>query len=69
MFIEMTCGKCDASFQSDTTDHESLAMVWAQSFINAHHECGYMTKPINQNLEEKMRQLDVIYKEHKEKEL
>jgi hypothetical protein len=68
MFIEMTC-KCEASFQADTSDNETLAMVWAQSFINAHHECGYMTKPQVQNDEEKMRRLDVIYKDQKEKEL
>jgi hypothetical protein len=68
MFIEMTC-KCEASFQADTSDNETLAMVWAQSFVNAHHECGYMTKPPVQNVEEKMRRLDVIYKEQKEKEL
>ena len=44
-------------------------MVWAQSFLNAHRECGYMTGLPVHNEEEKMRRLDVIYKEQKEKEL
>ena len=68
MFIEMSC-KCESSFQIDTSENETLAMVWAQSFLNAHRECGYMTGIPIQNDEEKMRRLDVIYKEQKEKEL
>lgn len=68
MFIEMSC-KCESSFQIDTSENETLGMVWAQSFLNAHNECGYMTSIPVQNDEEKMRRLDVIYKEQKEKEL
>jgi hypothetical protein len=68
MFIEMSC-KCESSFQIDTSENETLGMVWAQSFLNAHRECGYMTSLPIQNEEEKMRRLDVIYKEQKEKEL
>lgn len=68
MFIEMSC-KCESSFQIDTSENETLGMVWAQSFLNAHSECGYMASIPIQNDEEKMRRLDVIYKEQKEKEL
>jgi hypothetical protein len=68
MFIEMSCN-CSASFQADTTDNETLAMVWAQSFVNAHNGCGYMTKQKTFEVEEKMQRLDVIYKEEREKEL
>jgi hypothetical protein len=68
MFIEMSF-KCEASFQADTSDNETLAMVWAQSFVNAHSECGYMSKPKPADLMEKMRLMDVISVEQKEKEL
>lgn len=68
MFIEMSC-RCDSSFQVDTEENETLMMVWAHAFVNAHNECGYMTKPITQNSEEKTQRYDVIYKEEREKEL
>jgi hypothetical protein len=67
MFVEMTC-KCEASFQADSDNNELLVMVWANSFVNAHKECGYMTKGV-EDAEEKMKRYDVIYKELREKEL
>jgi len=68
MFIEMTCN-CSASFQADASDNDTLVMVWAQSFVNAHQSCGFMTKPFVETAEEKMKRYDVIYREPREKEL
>lgn len=68
MFIEMSCN-CSASFQADVTESDTLLLVWAQSFVNAHNECGFMTKPLMQSVEEKMQRYDLIYKEEREKEL
>jgi hypothetical protein len=68
MFIEMTC-KCDASFQVETTDNETLAMVWAQSFINTHEGCGYIIRPAFEDNSEKTKRIDIMYKEEREKEL
>lgn len=64
----MTC-KCDASFQIETTENETLAMVWAQSFVNTHAECGYIGKPNFDTNLEKMKRIDIMYKEEREKEL
>ena len=68
MFIEMSCN-CEASFQADAPDNDTLLFVWAHAFVNAHSECGFMTKPLQRDLEEKMKRYDVIYKEVREKEL
>lgn len=68
MFIEMTC-KCEASFQAEAEDSETLVMVWAQSFINAHTDCGYMTRQKIDSIDEKTKRYDIIYKENREKEL
>jgi hypothetical protein len=68
MFIEMSCS-CTASFQADVGESDTLLLVWAQSFVNAHNDCGFMTKPLPQDVEEKMKRYDVIYKEEREKEL
>ena len=43
MFVEMSCS-CGASFQTDS-EQETLALLWATSFVSAHQECGYMSKP------------------------
>ena len=64
----MSCN-CEASFQADAPDNDTLLLVWAQSFVNAHNGCGFMTKPLSQDVEEKMKRYDVIYKEEREKEL
>ena len=68
MFVEMTCN-CTSSFQVDAEDNDTLMMVWAQSFVNAHQACGFMTRPKVEDAEEKMRRYDVFYKEEREKEL
>jgi hypothetical protein len=68
MFIEMSCN-CEASFQADAPDNDTLLLVWAQSFVNAHNACGFMTKPLSTDVEEKMKRYDLIYKEEREKEL
>lgn len=66
-FIEMSCN-CEASFQADLDDSDNLMLLWAQSFVNAHKECGFMA-PINTDLPEKTVRYDVMYKEQREKEL
>jgi hypothetical protein len=67
MFIEMSCN-CEASFQFECEDNDTLALVWAHSFVNAHTDCGFMTKGKSE-AEEKFQRSDVIYKEEREKEL
>jgi len=71
-FIEMTC-VCVASFQVETAEeNEHLAMMWAQQFINAHTQCGYMTQPRTDKAEHPSKFIadtDVMYKERREKEL
>jgi hypothetical protein len=67
-FIEMSC-KCEASFQAELSDDsETLVTLWAQSFVQAHRECGFMNsyKP---DESEKYRANDVMYKERKKKEI
>lgn len=72
-FIEMTCN-CVASFQADVSEagNESLVIMWAQQFVSAHQQCGYMT-PIRTDAPEKHRvfefESDVMHKEIKKKEL
>ena len=67
MFIQMACS-CGAEYQADTEDQTNLLMVWAQSFINSHTDCGYMTKPVTDK-PENMRLMDTIHKEQHKKEL
>ena len=66
-FIEMSC-KCEASFQADIEDSDTLMLLWAQSFVTAHRECGFMSS-IRTDVQEKTVQYDVMYKEQREKEL
>jgi hypothetical protein len=67
-FIEMTC-KCESSFQADLSeDSETLIMLWAQSFVEAHKECGFMNNH-KSNDYEKYRVTDVMDKERKKKEI
>lgn len=70
-FVEMTC-VCVASFQVEVEENESMVMMWAQQFINAHSQCGYMT-PIKTDRAEHpskfIADTDVMYKERREKEL
>ena len=67
MFIEMSCN-CEASFQAECDDNDTVVMLWAHSFVNAHTDCGFMTKSKSET-EEKYQRTDVIYKEEREKEL
>jgi len=72
-FIEMSCN-CMASFQADVQEvaNESLVIMWAQQFVSAHQQCGYMN-PVKTDTPEKHRKFefetDVMHKEKKEKEL
>jgi hypothetical protein len=66
-FIEMTC-KCDASFQVELEDNDTLALLWAQSFVESHRVCGFM-EPVKNNDNEKYRGTDIMWVERKEKEL
>ena len=70
-FIEMTC-TCMASFQADVEESETLIVMWAHSFVTAHHSCGFMNKVVT-DAPEKTRKFefesDVMHKERKEKEL
>jgi hypothetical protein len=70
-FIEMTC-TCMASFQADVTESETLVLMWAQSFVSAHLQCGYMNKVVSDRPETTrtfMFETEVMHKEQKEKEL
>jgi hypothetical protein len=42
-FVEMSCGKCDSSFQIELEDNDSLPVLWANQFMSAHKECGFMS--------------------------
>lgn len=67
-FVEMTC-KCEASFQAELSEeNETLVMLWAQSFVESHRECGFM-KGSKPDESEKYRVDDVMYKERKKKEI
>lgn len=67
MFIEMSC-KCEASFQIES-ENDTLATLWAQSFINSHTDCGYMTSAKQPEVREKTKRYDITSKETQEKEL
>lgn len=64
----MSC-TCGASFQTDSENNDTLAMLWANKFVAAHVDCGYMSKSNEVESEEKMKRYDIIYKEPREKEL
>jgi hypothetical protein len=42
-FVEMSCGKCDSSFQLEIEENDSLPLLWANQFMSAHSECGFMS--------------------------
>jgi hypothetical protein len=69
MFIQMACS-CGAEYQASTDDenHDTLLQVWAQSFINSHTDCGFMSVP-HKETQENMRLMDTIHKEPFKKEL
>lgn len=47
MYVEMVCGQCESYFNCDADSDETSA-VWMMMhrFANAHVECGYMTKMV-----------------------
>lgn len=57
MFIEMTCN-CMASFQAEVEDADTLVLTWANSFVNAHRNCGFMTH-LASDSPEKMKRYDI----------
>lgn len=67
MFLEMSCS-CGATLQAESGDYDTLVMFWANSFIEAHHECGFMAKPKPIEIE-KTKRYDIMSKEQREKEL
>jgi len=67
MFIEMTCS-CTATFQIEAEEDNTLAMLWAHQFVNAHQGCGFMLPPVT-DVEEKTKRYDITYREEREKEL
>ena len=67
MFIEMSCS-CGASFQSDSNENETLALMWGHRVATAHTDCGFMVKA-QEEVEEKTKRYDITYKEQRENEL
>jgi|APCry1669192269_1035402.scaffolds.fasta_scaffold00635_23 hypothetical protein len=67
MYIDMNCS-CTASFSVDSDENDTLAMLWANQFINSHQSCGFMTKA-TMPVEESAPSYEIIYKEQREKEL
>lgn len=63
----MTC-VCGASFQSESDDHQTLTMLWANRFVNSHQACGFMS-PESIESQEKTSRYDINHKERREKEL
>ena len=47
-----------ASFQADAEDADNLVLTWANSFVEAHRGCGYMSS-LNKDNPEKMRDYEV----------
>ena len=45
MFIEMSCGKCESTFQVDT-EQDDAAWMMAHRFANAHVICGFVAPPL-----------------------
>jgi hypothetical protein len=68
MFVEMTCN-CGASFQADNNETDTLLLMWAHAFVNAHTDCGFMTKPIASSSDENIKRYDITAKEQREREL
>jgi len=58
MYIDMNCS-CTASLSVDSEDNDTLVMLWANQFINAHQSCGYILQPA-QEVEEKTKRYDGI---------
>jgi hypothetical protein len=50
VYVEMVCGSCESYFNCDA-DSEEGAAVWMMMhrFANAHTECGYMTRMVQED--------------------
>lgn len=50
MYVEMVCGACDSYFNCDADSDES-SPVWMMMhrFANAHVDCGYMTRNVQED--------------------
>lgn len=47
MYVEMVCGACESYFNCDADSDESSAVwMFMHRFANAHVDCGYMTKVV-----------------------
>lgn len=67
MFIEMSCN-CGAQYQADSVENELLITLWGQRFVNAHQDCGFVSRVVEEE-KEKTKRYDIEYKEHKQNEL
>lgn len=50
MYVEMVCGACESYFNCDADADEAPA-VWMMMhrFANAHVDCGYMTRVVQED--------------------
>lgn len=50
MYVEMVCGACESYFNIDA-DPEDTSAVWMMMhrFSNAHIECGYMSRVVQED--------------------
>lgn len=50
MYVEMVCGSCESYFNCDA-DAEEASAVWMMMhrFANAHVDCGYMTRVVQED--------------------
>lgn len=48
MFVEMTCGSCEAHFQMDAEDNDTGVWSLVYRFTDAHSACGYVA-PVRQD--------------------
>lgn len=50
MYVEMVCGACESYFNCDADSDES-SPVWMMMhrFANAHVDCGYMTRNVQED--------------------
>lgn len=62
MLVTMTCN-CGADLQIEVNHNDTLVMMWAQRFTDAHQACGYMA-PVVTDQPESVRKL-IINKEPK----
>lgn len=50
MYVEMVCGACESYFNCDAEpEEESAVWMMMHRFANAHVECGYMTRVVQED--------------------